>query len=83
MAFTATILSISPQSDGSTGVTYLVTVNFTDSASGFTTTKTYSLPVNTTQASAVSTITSDGTAMKSALSAAGNLTGKVGSIIVI
>lgn len=83
MAFTATIANIVPQFDGNTGVGYLATVNFADSASGFTTTKTYSFPINTTQASAVATITNDGTAMKAALASAGTLTGKIGSVIPI
>lgn len=83
MAFTATITNIIPQSDGNTSVSYLTTVNFADSASSFIATKAYLFPVNTSQASAVATITNDGTAMKAALASAGTLTGKIGSVITI
>lgn len=83
MAFTATINSITPQSNDGTTVSYLTAVTFADSASGFTANKTYSFPVNTTQASAVSTITTDGTVMKAALATAGTLQSKVGSVITI
>lgn len=88
MAFTATISSITPQQDnsgtnGAINISYLVAVNFADSASGFTSSKTYSFPVNTTQAAAVAQITADGTAMKSALATAGTLQSKVGSVITI
>lgn len=83
MAFTATIISIVPGNDGNNGVAYQTQVNFADSASGFTATKTYLFPVSTTQASAVTTITNDGTVMKAALASAGTLTGKIGSVITI
>jgi len=84
MAFTATIASITPVGDGTgVGVVYQTVVNFADSASSFASTKTYSFPVNTTQAAAVATITADGTAMKAAISTAGNLQGKIGSVITI
>ena len=84
MAFTATIASITPVGDGSgTGVVYQTVVNFTDSASGFSSTKTYNFPVTTTQAAAVAAITADGTTMKSAIASAGTLQNKVGSVITI
>lgn len=88
MPFTATIASITPQQDnsgtaGAINISYFVTVNFADSASGFTSTKTYSFPVITTQAAAVAQITADGNTMKTALATAGTLQAKVGSIIII
>lgn len=84
MPFTAQIASINPQPDGTgTGVAYQVTINFADSVSGFTSTKTYNFPVNTTQAAAVAQITADGQSMKTAIAGAGNLQAKVGSVITI
>lgn len=83
MPFTATIQFITPQSTDGENVNYLVTVNFADSASGFTSTKTYNFPVNTTQASAVATITADGNSLKSGLATAGSLQNKVGAVITI
>lgn len=83
MAFTAKIISIVPANDGNNGVAYQTQVDFADSASGFSATKIYLFPVNTTQASAVTTITNDGTVMKTALAGAGTLTSKIGSVITI
>lgn len=84
MAFTATIVSITPVGDGSgLGITYQTVVNFADSVSGFVSTKVYNFPVNTTQAAAVATITSDGTPMKTAIAGAGSLQQKIGSVIII
>jgi len=83
MAFTATINSITPSSDGGNGVVWLTAVAFADSASGFTSTKTYAFPMGTTQASAVATITADGNALKTALAAASTLQSKVGSVITV
>ena len=80
--FSATIQSIIPLPVDS-GVAYQVTVNFADSVSGFTSTKTYNFPVNTTQAAAVAQITADGQSMKTAIAGAGNLQGKIGSVITI
>jgi hypothetical protein len=82
MAFQATIVSIAPV-PVDTGVAYQVTVTFADSISGFTSTKTYNFPVNTTQAAAVAAITADGQSMKTAIAGAGNLQAKVGSVITI
>lgn len=85
MAFTATINSITPQDDGfGTGkLQFVVGVTFADSASGFTTSKTYSFPPGTGQAAAVAAITADGTAYKANLAAVSNLQSKVGTIITI
>jgi hypothetical protein len=83
MAFTATVQSISPQSDGNGGVVYQTVVLFADSASGFSCTKTYNFAMNTSQASAVSAITADGLVMKSTIATASTLQQKVGSVITI
>lgn len=82
--FTAKIISITPSPDGSgAGINWLVDVTFNDSASGYSQDKTYSFPMGTTQASAVQTITADGTALKTALASASTLANKVGSVITI
>lgn len=85
MAFLATINTITAADDGSgaPGINFIVAVTFADSVSGFTTTKTYSFPSNTTQAAAVATITADGTSYKTKIATLSNLAGKVGSVIVI
>lgn len=78
MAFNATIQSINYQSDN-----WIVAVVFNDTVSGWTTSKTYSLPTGTTQATAVTQITADGTAYKAALTTNTALQSKVGTVIVI
>lgn len=84
MAFTATIESITPGADGTgAGVAFWVKVNFEDSASGYSSSKNYVFPPNTTQNSAVNTITADGTAIKSSLAQVSNLQSKVGAVITI
>jgi hypothetical protein len=85
MSFTATINSIAPQDDGSGlgELVFIVAVTFADSASGFTTNKTYSFPKTITQPAAVAQITADGLAFKTHLGAVSNLATKVGSVITI
>lgn len=84
MAFTATIVSITPiGSENGTGVIYQTVVNFADSVSGFATTKTYNFSVATTQTTAVNIITADGTLMKAAIAGAGTLQQKIGSVLTI
>ncbi len=78
MAFTATINSINFQNDQ-----FNVTVTFFDSATSFTSTKIYNFTSNTTQASAVATITADGTVYKNNLIAFNALQSKVGNVITI
>lgn len=80
---TATINEIIAQClDGST-ISFLVTVTFADATTGFSLTKTYSFPINTTQSSAVATITADGNNYKSALATISTLASKVGTVINI
>lgn len=83
MAFTATINSITPSSDGNNGVNWISVVTFADTASGFSSVKTYLFPMGTSQTSAVATITADGNSLKSALATASTLQAKVGSVIII
>lgn len=83
MAFTAMISSINPTTDGNSGVAFRVSVAFADSASGFSVCKDYIFPIGTTQASATSTITTDGNALKSGLASISNLASKVGTVITI
>lgn len=84
MAFTATIQSVTPTAD-STGVSinWIVVVLFADSVSAYVSTKTYSFPLGTTQASAVATISADGTNLKTVLGSASTLAGKIGSVIIL
>lgn len=83
MAFTATINSIAPADDGQGSIQFLVTVAFADSATGWSTSKTYSFPITITQAAAVAQITTDGTALKAKLATISNLASKVGAVITI
>jgi len=84
MAFKATLTNITPQSDGTgIGVIEQVTVMFTDDATGFTSTKMYNFPVDTTIASARNTIQADGSAIKAALATIGNLQSLIGTVITI
>jgi uncharacterized protein (DUF2141 family) len=78
MAFTATINSVNFQNDQ-----WQVAVTFNDSASGWTSSKTYQFPSNETQAQAVAVITADGTAYKANLATLTALQSKVGSVITI
>jgi hypothetical protein len=80
MAFTATINSINLQNDS-----FVIDVVFNDSASGYTSTKTYTV-INdgtVTQANLVSRITADGTAIKNNLTALNQIQSKVGVSITI
>lgn len=84
MAFTATLSTITPQADGTgVGINWLVTVTFADSATGFSSIKTYSFPMGTTQAAAQAAITADGNNLKGALASASTLASKVGTILTI
>lgn len=78
MAFTATIASINFQDDN-----FHVVVNFNDSVTSWSASKTYTFPTGTTQAVAVAQITTDGTAYKAALTANNALQSKVGQVITI
>lgn len=78
MAFTATINSINYQNDQ-----WQLAVTFNDSASGWTSNKTYQLPSGTTQTQAVSQITADGNIYKAALTTNTALQSKVGTVITI
>lgn len=84
MAFTATIQSVTPQSDPtSNGLLYQVTVNFADSENDFTQSKQYSFPLDTSQTAAMAQITADCNTLKATLATAGTLQSKVGTVIVI
>jgi hypothetical protein len=78
MAFTATIDSINFDND-----MYVVSTTFADSATGFSSRKTYNFPVGTTRTAAVNQITSDGTAIKGRLTALNTLRADVGTVIEI
>jgi hypothetical protein len=80
MAFTATINSINLQNDS-----FVIDVVFNDSATGYTSTKTYTIPNDgtVTQSSMVAKITADGTAIKNNLTALNNIQSKVNSVITI
>lgn len=78
MAFTATINSINFQNDQ-----FNVAVTFNDSATSWTSNKTYSFPSTETQAQAVAQITADGNAYKANLVTLNGLQTKVGTIITI
>lgn len=78
MAFTASINSINLQNDQ-----WTVTVLFGDSATGWSSSKTYTFPSATTQTQAMAAITVDGTAYKASLAQLSALQGKVGTVITI
>lgn len=85
MAFTATLTSITPQDDGTNSATiiFLASVTFSDSATGFIATKTYSFPSNVNQATAVAAITADGNLYKAELATLSNLQTRVGTVLTI
>ena len=84
MAFTATINSIAPSADSTgIGIVWAVSVTFTDSASGFTSTKFYNFTPTTTISQARTSIIADGTALKAALATAGSLQANVGAVLTI
>lgn len=78
MAFTATINSINFQNDQ-----FNIAVTFNDSATAWTSTKTYNFPSTETQSAATATITADGNAYKANLAALNALQTKVGTVITI
>jgi hypothetical protein len=80
MAFTATVQSINLQNDQ-----FLIAVLFNDSATGYTSTKTYTFANDgtTTQTSVVNKVTTDGAVMKANLTVLNQIQSKVGTIIVI
>jgi hypothetical protein len=80
MAFTATVSSINLQNDN-----FIIDVVFNDSATGYTSTKTYTISNSgsVTQASVVATITADGQAIKSNLTTLNQIQSRVGAVITI
>lgn len=80
MAFTATVSSINLQNDQ-----FIINIAFNDSATGYTSTKTYTLPNDgsVTQTSVVAKVTADGTIIKNNLTALNQIQSKVGTVITI
>lgn len=80
MAFTASVSSVNLQGDN-----FIIVVVFNDSATGFTSNKTYTFANDTsfTQSVLSTQVTADGTALKSSLTRLNALQARVGTVITI
>ena len=81
MAVNCTINSITLQSDGSSGVNYLVGVTFNDAVSGFQQIKNYAFPSTNTIAQDRAVIQADLNLLKTSINAATALQQYVGTVL--